>query len=135
MNKPTQKGFLVRTKYTDSCTLGVLIVGGCMFHTIEPPWRNNRRNVSCIPTGQYLCTYLPRSASGKYRKVYHIRNVNNRSGVLIHNGNLARHSRGCVILGLKKGRLGGLFAVLRSRMALTKLGKLLNNSNFILKVV
>ncbi len=127
--------FLFRNEKKSTHTVGYLVVMGQMFRTIERPWKNNARNISCIPAGTYPCHYLPRSASGKYRKVYHVRNVANRSGVLIHNGNLVSHSRGCIILGMKTGNLGGKRAVLSSRTAMRKLNQLLDGANFNLKVV
>ncbi len=132
MNK---KAFLIRNKQTSTYTLGCLIVDGVMFRTIERPWKNNARNISCIPTGTYPSVYLSRSASGKYRKVYHVRNVPNRSGILVHNGNLVAHSRGCIILGMRAGNLGGSPAVLASRTAMRKLNDLLQGQPVDLQVM
>ena len=45
---------LHRTEYTDKETFGVLFCAGtwvCL--TLELPWRDNARNVSCIPEGRY----------------------------------------------------------------------------------
>ena len=108
-------------QYYKTHTSGILIVDGEIFYTLERPWLNNSRNTSCIPSGEYSVVFLPRSASGKYRKVWHLLNVKNRSGILIHNGNLVVHTRGCLILGAKAGQLGGKPAVLQSRTAMRKL--------------
>jgi hypothetical protein len=129
------KAFLIRTKRESTHTLGVLIIGGYRFATIERPNLNNRRNVSCIPEGTYQVDYLPRSSSGKYRKCYHVLNVPNRGGILIHNGNLVRHTKGCIILGLKHGNLGGQPAVLSSQAAMRKLHKIIGNNSFTLEIL
>ncbi len=89
--------------------------------TIERPWLNNERNISCIPAGTYTTRFVPRSASGKYRRVYHLLDVPQRGGILIHNGNLVSHSKGCLILGTKTGNLAGKPAVLGSKVAMRKL--------------
>ena len=117
-------GFLVRTKYAADHVSGVLYVGGKIFHTIERAWLDNQQNISCIPLGEYQCAQLPRSGSGKYRDVYHVQNVPGRGGILIHNGNLASDSKGCIILGKKAGVLSGKPAVLNSKSALKLLNKI-----------
>lgn len=112
---------LTRIDSNDERTLGLLRVGGQVYATLERPWRQNARNVSCIPAGQYDCEYLPRSASGKYRQVWHVLGVPDRGGILIHNGNTVSHTRGCILVGLRHGVLAGASAVLNSRTAMRKL--------------
>lgn len=119
------RAILVRTENTPTHTLGELHVLGERFFVLELPYKNNLPNVSAIPLGIYIATYLPRSASGKYKRVYWIRNVPNRVGCLQHNGNLVRHSRGCQLLGLRAGTLSGERAVLNSRTALADYVELL----------
>lgn len=121
-------------RYFKSHTYGILVVNGIVFCTLEPPWKKNRRNVSCVPAGVYKVSFLARSASGKYRNVWHIEFVPKRSGILIHNGNLTSHTRGCVLVGLKFGRLGGKPAVLSSRTALRRLLKAAGKKPFTLVV-
>lgn len=128
------KAFLFRIDKTCKYTRGYLIINGELFHTLERPWKNNRRNISCIPSGSYNCTYLVRSASGKYRKVYHVESVAKRSGILIHNGNLVKHSKGCILIGMRAGYLDGKPAVLKSRAAVRKLNKLMKGESFTLQV-
>ena len=127
--------YLFRDVASAHCVQGRLFVDGKEMATIERPWRYNKRNESCIPSGVYLCEYMARSASGKYKDVWHVRNVKNRSGILIHNGNLASHSKGCIILGLKRGKLAGLPAVLSSRLAKNKLNRLLGKQSFNLHII
>lgn len=96
---------LYREKSTDMGTKGDLYAGDKFIcHTLEPPWRDNAKNVSCIPPGRYEVEYLRKSASGKYRDVYHIKDamahvsaIVSRDGVLVHMGNWA----GDVSMGYK----------------------------------
>lgn len=115
------KATLYRDMFLPEATLGSLMVGGIWFRTIERPWLNNCSNVSCIPEGVYRADYVERSGSGKYRKVWWLRAVPGRSGVLVHSGNLASHSRGCIILGSRRGFLRGQPAVLGSKTAMAAL--------------
>jgi hypothetical protein len=100
---------LVRLLYTDDGTFGTLIYNCQPFaKTIELPWRNNSRNISCIPTGEYLVSSRY-SAAPFNRVLYEVQNVPNRSGILIHRGNYAgdkamgrkSHFAGCIGLGDK----------------------------------
>ena len=121
-------------EYRLHCTLGTMEFDGLTIKTIERPWLNNLANKSCIPEGEYVCTYLDRSASGKYKRVWHVQNVEGRTGILFHRGNLVRHSLGCIILGLSHGYLGGQEAVLSSGAALHKMRKHIGENSFNLLV-
>lgn len=60
--------------------------------------------------------------------------VEGRSHVLFHWGNLPRHTRGCVLLGSKIGKLKGQDAVLMSKATTRKFFKHLNKQPFLLEV-
>ena len=112
---------LIRDETLSDCIRGTLYLGYKKFEILERRWVNNKRNKSCIPQGSYKVHPLKRSSSGKYRDVFHIQDVKDRSGILIHNGNLAKHSLGCMIIGKKRGSLAKQNAVLGSRSALREL--------------
>ena len=116
--------YLIRDYAGIDCTMGILLFEGEVFQTLEPPWKMNARNVSCIPSDGYRCTFMARSSSGKYRNVYHVQRVGGRSGILIHNGNVARHTLGCILLGTRRGWLNRQRAVLNSRSAMRKFVRL-----------
>lgn len=126
---------LIRTERMSHGTRGDLFAGGKRFVVIERAWQNNQQNISCIPVGSYSVSFLERSASGRYRKCWHVQNVIGRSGILIHNGNIVRHSRGCLILGKRRGRLLGELATLNSRCALRELEQVMNRETFVLTIV
>ena len=127
-------GYLIRT-YFKTHTQGKLLVGGEVFSTLERPWLNNQSNISCIPSGKYECLYMPRSSSGKYRKVWWLQDVPGRFGVLIHNGNFVTHTRGCILVGLTAGVIGGQPAVLSSRNGMRKLLNTIGEEGFTLHII
>jgi hypothetical protein len=66
--------------------------------TLELPWRENRREVSCIPEGEYV---LKHRQSKKYGKHLHIKHVPGRSYILIHSANYFHQLLGCIAVGRK----------------------------------
>lgn len=126
---------LARYASTPSYTRGILTIEGEVFYTLELPWKLNARNISRIPSGDYYVSFLTQSASGKYKNVFHIECVPARGGILIHNGNVVAHTKGCVLVGSKAGRLGGQPAVLGSNGAMNKLCEITNCEGFLLKVL
>ena len=74
-----------------------------MGYTLELPWRQNQRGISCIPAGVY-----PLRPSHYYRGDYdcwEICEVSNRDEIKIHIGNTIIDIRGCVVLGTELGWL------------------------------
>ncbi|MCA1761303.1 MAG: DUF5675 family protein, partial [Bacteroidales bacterium] len=64
--------------------------------TLELPWRENKRNISCIPTGTYD---VLRNNSPKFGKTFHLQSVPGRSEILIHKGNYNKDTQGCILVG------------------------------------
>lgn len=133
----SERAFLIRepVRAGMSETLGYLTVAGEKFATLERPWIDNVRNISCIPPGRYDCAFLPRSSSGRYRNVFWVKNVPGRGGILVHAGNTVDHTRGCILIGRHHGLLYDRRAVLASRLALRRLTLLLNKKDFTLEVI
>ncbi|MEW6488622.1 MAG: DUF5675 family protein [Thermodesulfobacteriota bacterium] len=121
---------LLRTDTGDHGTFGVLTAcgpgGPYACQSAEPPWRDNRRNLSAIPPGRYRCVW---HRSPRYGWVYWVQEVPGRDGILLHAGNLAgdreqglkTHTEGCLLPGAYRGLLEGQRAVLASRVALGRL--------------
>ncbi len=62
--------------------------------TIELPWRNNKRSISCIPEGRYQLVKRQHPSHGLQLQVA---NVPQREGILIHPANFAlRELQGCI---------------------------------------
>jgi len=66
------------------------------FKTLELPWKNNKKRISCIPVGDYR---VKKRKSQKYGNHFNILDVDNRSYILIHNGNFNHQTKGCVLIG------------------------------------
>lgn len=94
---------LERTHYDDKQTLGRLHLLDYNNHIIktwdslELPWKNNERKVSCIPEGIYKAI---KHNSPKFKDCFWIQDVPNRSEVLIHKGNYHSDILGCILIGL-----------------------------------
>lgn len=110
---------LVRISEVDDTTLGVLCIDDRpLFVTLEDAWKNNARRISCIPEGEYV---IRRHTSPKFGLCYSVDNVPERSHILIHAGNTAADTNGCILVGLQFGELKGKPAILRSKDAMVLL--------------
>lgn len=78
-------------------TFGVLATSGGWWYSMELPWKDNERSVSCIPEGTYEVnlTYSQRFQ----RDLYILSHVNDRDGIRIHPANYPRELEGCIALG------------------------------------
>jgi hypothetical protein len=77
-------------------TFGVLRDGQTPFAvTMELPWVNNERQVSCIPPGRYTCQ---RVLSPKFGETFEILGVPGRSHILFHAGNTLEDTEGCILV-------------------------------------
>lgn len=95
--------------------LNDLVVG----YTIELPWLQNKRNISCIPEGKYQLVKRYTEERGWH---IHLPNVPNRSWILFHPANDAlRELQGCIA---PVSRLTGPGKGSTSRYATDKLEKL-----------
>ena len=130
-----KKAYLIRDEIRNDCIRGLLVGGGEIFHTLENPWQKNKANVSCICSGEYLAQYLERSSSGKYRDVYWLQGVPDRTGILIHSGNTAAHTKGCILIGKRRGQLASKPAILNSRTALGEFVDLMERETFKIIVI
>ena len=114
---------LVRT-YFPNGTNGSLWCGSQLIcHTIELPWLNNRRRISCIPEGRYE---LSKYCSRKFGNVFQLIDVFDRDYILIHPANNALEElKGCIApvvchTGQGKG--------LHSKVAFDQMSKIANLS-------
>ncbi|MGE8536523.1 hypothetical protein KYG33_05965 [Chryseobacterium sp. D764] len=82
-----------------ACTLGYLIADKKVIcHTLELPWENNTKNISCIPPGSYN-GILRYDKNDGWR--IQLENVPDRDGVQIHMGNYTKQIKGCVLVGME----------------------------------
>ncbi len=82
-------------QYLERATNGVLYSGNeKLGYTIELPWKDNAKQVSCIPEGRYR---LVRRKSKKYGDHFLVKDVPNRQLILIHPANDAvKELKGCI---------------------------------------
>ena len=139
-----QRAVLRRQLQGDHGTLGLLSGPGLApLCIMEPPWRGNRRNRSCIPAGLYeVVPHL----SPRFRRCLLVMQVPGRSHILFHAGNLGgdvalgwhTHTQGCLLPGLRRGRLTvdgrRQAAVLASRTAFRHLMDWAQDEPFILEI-
>lgn len=135
---------LVRHAYLPDVTLGRLYVDSLTLATLEEPWienpfgpggqrREGLKRESCVPDGAYE---LRPHNTPKHPHVWALHNPTlgvwhhatppglpyGRSAILIHTGNSVIDIEGCLLVGLRHGRVqSGMDAVLESRAALAQL--------------
>jgi len=68
-----------------------------MLKTLELAWRDNRRNISCIPEGKYKAIQHIRP-SGEWS--LWLQDVPGRSAILTHSGNFISDIQGCILPGV-----------------------------------
>lgn len=120
---------LVRAKTTPECTIGMLVVpGGLTLATLEDTKRPEKiAGKTRIPAGRYrifladwsrmLAKYNKDFADIGHKGMLRLENVPNFEGVLIHVGNTAADTEGCILVGLESGKN----AISQSRAAYRKL--------------
>jgi len=118
-----------RFSHDEKATIGKLTIEDVkhnMIYTLENPQRETTKD-SRIPAGEYLC----RPFNGqKYKNVYEITNVPNRTAILFHWGNLEKDTEGCVLLGNKLGKINGEPAVLESKKCFEMFRSLIGKNSF-----
>ena len=109
--------FELERTYLKGWTTGIISLNSVVLsYSLELPWKNNQTYISCIPEGLYV---IEIRESKKYGKHVWLRNVKNRTWILIHAANNARTElKGCIapVLILKSDGIGS-----HSRLALNLL--------------
>lgn len=121
---PLTRLILRREKYTSKYTTGVLyedtnesgkVDNGDLIlcDTLELSWEENKKYKSCIPEGDYD---LEPDTSTKLGRVFNVRNVPDRTDIIIHQGGSPEKTDGCILVGIKKreGYLEDSFSTKRS---------------------
>ena len=107
---------LIRVAENMDGTFGVLVdhteLGDIPFAvTLERKWVENRKQVSCIPIGNYECLSVNSPTFGKTFAV----SVPGRTHILFHRGNTQDDSRGCILIGERFDKLNKKNAILNSK--------------------
>jgi len=117
--------FLIRKTTGKFGTFGRIYFEDFQSFTCEPPWKDNRPRVSCIPVGTYVM--IPYK-SNKFGNTYLVKDVEGRSWILSHSGNvggdmelgLRTDTLGCILQGKYLGKVFGQLAVCLSRPTLRR---------------
>ena len=93
---------LIRNTFSKKSTIGELFLNGeRICDTLENPWQDNQRNISCIPEGVYpVRLRLPRESGTRDYIHLLVKDVKDRDYILIHIGNTAKDTSGCILVGL-----------------------------------
>ncbi len=101
---------LQRLRDDGQATLGSF---GGLWWTVERPWLDNQRRISCIPVGVYQ---VRRHVSPSKGECFEVLDVPERTHILIHIANWSYELMGCIAPGM--GILSGERMVTSSRLAL-----------------
>lgn len=97
---------LFRTYFPNGTNGEILLNGVRQCYSIELPWLENQRQISCIPEGTYR---LSKRRSVRFGEHLEVCGVKGRSGILVHPANDAlKELRGCIapvsqLTGVGKG--------------------------------
>jgi hypothetical protein len=93
---------IIRETFTEVSTIGNLYLDSeWLCDTLELPYIDNQRSISCIPAGQYKVRLrLARESATRNYLHLLVEDVKDRSFILLHRGNSARDSRGCILVGI-----------------------------------
>lgn len=92
---------IIRLQSDDKQTLGQGYVFDGLekvyeFKTLELPWKDNQRDISCIRKGTYK---VEKRISPTHGWCFHLLNVRSRSHILIHKGCFYKNTLGCILSG------------------------------------
>lgn len=87
---------ITRWAYFPWATVGEILVEDFRGAVLELPWRENERNLSCIPAGTYRMRLG--SFKGRYAN-YELQDVPGRSAIELHRGNVLEDTNGCPLIG------------------------------------
>lgn len=108
---------VLQRRYFSSGTNGILSFDGKeISKTIELPWKDNQRRISCIPEGSYR---IRKRFSEKFKWHLEVINVKSRDLILFHSANNAlKELQGCIA---PVSELTGEGKGIRSRIAFERL--------------
>lgn len=132
------KGILNTVQYNGQNVGKLIITEGSevIFNcdTLELPYISNKRNISCIPQGEYTVkiTY-----SNSYnQEMYEVLGVPGRAGIRIHPANFVNELRGCIAIGKNYTDINkdGKVDLLNSKKTYEAFMEVMNKRNFILNI-
>jgi hypothetical protein len=100
-------------------TFSVLSFSGFSCYTVERPWIDNEKNISCVPPGIYplrmrASAVVSKTTKRKYLEGWEICEVPGREWIMLHVANTAEDVEGCVGVGDTLGVVDNKWAVMNS---------------------
>lgn len=115
--------FLTRTYFPEGTNGKLECAGRLICYTIELPWLDNAKRVSCITEGEYV---LKRRYSTKFQWHIEVVDVKDRSSILLHPANNAQKElKGCIAPVTK---VSGAGLGLQSKQAFLKVKYMIYNA-------
>jgi hypothetical protein len=114
---------VIERVYLPTETLGSMYINGTFAcKTMELPWKENQRSISCIPEGSYKVIKQPPKADRPY-PYFRLPEVSGRTGILIHKISYVSGLKGCIGVGMEFADLNkdGVPDIIRSGEALQML--------------
>lgn len=101
MAKEYLKVNLYRYWKTDTGIVGLVDVPDIVpLFSIELPWKNNKKKVSCIPAANYVCKRRKSIKNQGWGEAFEVLDVPGRSNIIFgHIGNSPADLEGCVAIG------------------------------------
>lgn len=120
-------GEIFRHETSKQGTIGILTINKVVFcFTMEPPDRENERNISSIPTGQYICEpYF----SQRHGQTFQVMDVHGRTFILFHAGNKVEDTEGCIMVGEAVAHIDNDRILLNSRATFKKFAEAVGVGN------
>jgi len=84
-----------RSEYSD-CSTGRMWYGDFQCFTLELPWKDNKKSISCIPKGWYKGYKIKSPSNGDCIAFL---DVVGRTHIQIHSANFTRQIQGCIAVG------------------------------------
>ena len=126
----------ITRQYLEKCTIGRITHDNSFIcYSLERPWLNNEKNISCVPAGVYD---LQRYDSARFKDCFSLTCFNlgvgltenfQRTYILIHAANRVSDLHGCIAPGLGISGYLDEWVTVDSRKALDKLRTLIHNEN------
>ena len=122
---------LQRLLMNEKGTLGIMMINDKpLFPTLELPWKNNQRDISCIPAGVYKAVYI---FSEKFQKnLFVLQGVPGRDLIEIHIGNSVINTHGCILIGMEFSL--SEFAIVNSQLAFDNFMYMTLQKGFIINI-
>lgn len=107
-------------------TFGILKADSFECVTVERPWLQNKRSISCIPAGEYVLRkrksgVVSRTSRGKFLEGWEVVDVPDRTYIMLHIANKVSNVIGCIGVGRSFGVIGQSWAVMSSAIAFEEL--------------